>query len=119
MPKAQIQQRVNWGKDFKKLPALDLAKVQLDSYNWFLSEGIRQALEEINPITDFTGDAFKLEFSDHYFGPATHTPDECLRRGLTFEAPLRARATLTTIETGAKQTQEIFLGDVPMMTSRG
>ncbi len=119
MPKVNTQQRVNWGKDYKKLPKLDLAQVQIDSYNWFLTEGIRQAIEETNPITDFTAEAFKLEFSDHYFGPATHTPDECIRRGLTYEAPLRARATLTSLEGGSKQTQEIFLGDIPQMTSRG
>ena len=112
-------QRINWGNNDVKLPEINLSAFPIQSYDWFLTEGIRQALNEINPITDFTGQSFQLEFSDHYFGPSPLTPDECITKGLTYDAPLRARATLTNIQSGTKQTQEVFLGDIPMMTTRG
>ncbi len=118
MPKT-LAARQNWGKDNPLLPSYDLAQVQIDSYNEFLSAGVREALLELNPVTDFTGHAFKLEFIDHYFGTSTHTPDECVRRGLTYEAPLRVKVTLYNLESQTKSTQEVFLGDIPQMTTRG
>src|SRR3990172_6311863 len=97
--------RQNWGHANTLLPHYDLAQVQVDSYNEFLTSGVRDALLELNPVKDFTGNAFSLEFVDHHFGPATHSPDECVRRGLTFEAPLRVKATLLNLETKQKSTQ--------------
>jgi DNA-directed RNA polymerase subunit beta len=108
-----------WGKSNPNLPQIDLSKAQEESYNWFLKEGIQQALEEINPIEDFTGKAYQLEFVDHYVGAPTLSPDECIRKGITFEAPLRVKATLTDLQSDTRKTQEIFLGDIPVLTGRG
>src|SRR3989304_318462 len=103
--------RQYWGKQNLKLPEIDLSKAQIESYNWFLKDGIREALAEINPIEDFTGQAYQLEFVDHYVGKAHFSPDECVRKGITYEAPLRVKATLTNLAANTRKTQEIFLGD--------
>lgn len=117
--KNNIQTRQNWGRDDVNLPTLDLASIQQDSYQWFLDEGIRQALEEINPITDFTNQAYQIEISDHFFEKPALTPEECVAKGLTYDAPLRAKATLTDLQANTKNTQEVFLGDIPQITPRG
>jgi DNA-directed RNA polymerase subunit beta len=119
MGKKQPVSRQQWGRQSTNLPQVNLAQVQIDSYNKFLKDGIRESLEEINPIEDFTGQQFQLEFVDHYVGNPPFSPDECIRKGISFEAPLKVKATLTNLQSGSKKTQEVFLGDVPLMTARG
>ncbi len=111
--------RENWGKPHKNLPELDLTKIQVDSYQDFLKNGIRQSLQELNPIKDFTGKFFQLEFSDHHLGKPKLSPKEAMEKGVNFEAPLKVTAKLTNLQTKAVQDQEIFLGDIPLMTSVG
>lgn len=115
----QSRTRAYWGDTNPSLPKLDLSQIQVNSYNWFLNEGIRLALQDLGEITDFTGQAFKLEFGDHVFSAPTHTPEECLKKGLTYDAPLRVQTTLTNIETKTTKTQEVFLGDIPQITVYG
>lgn len=116
MPKSQ---RVYWGKDNIDLPELDLIAVQKDSYQWFLDEGIKQVFSEIGSIEDFTGKNWRLEFSDYSFLPSKLTPGEAKDKGLTYDMPLKVKATLTNKQTGESTTQEIFLGDIPKMTPTG
>ena len=111
--------RLFWGKEFSDLPKINLTSVQLDSYNWFLSEGIKHALEEISPISDFTGKNWELSLGLHSFGKPKRTPKEAIEKGLTFDIPLKAEANLLNKRTGKKSTQEVFLGDIPAMTDVG
>jgi DNA-directed RNA polymerase subunit beta len=111
--------RVNWGNDFSLLPELDLLKVQKESYQWFLEKGIKQVLEEISPIDDFTEKNWTLELKDYRIGKNANTPDIALSKGVTFDAPLYVNASLTNKKTNASYDQEVFLGDIPQMTDRG
>jgi DNA-directed RNA polymerase subunit beta len=110
--------RNNWGKEFSLLPKLDLLAIQKESYQWFLNEGIKQILEEISPIDDFTEKNWTLELKDYRIGKLTNTPEIALAKGVTFDAPLYVNATLTNKKTGATYDQEVFLGDIPQMTER-
>lgn len=111
--------RINWGKDFSLLPELDLLKVQKQSYQWFLEKGIKEVLDEISPIEDFTGKNWLLELKDYRLGKLSTTPEIALSKGITFDAPLYVFATLTNKKTNASYEQEVFLGDIPQMTNRG
>lgn len=111
--------RENWGKITPKLKELDLIKVQLDSYRQFLEEGIQESLSELNPIKDFTGKVFEFEFLSSRVGLPKISPKQAIEKGITFEAPLWATVKLTNVQSKATQQQEIFLGDIPMMTNTG
>lgn len=116
---SNIHHRQYWGTTAKNLPQLDLTLVQRESYDWFLKTGIKELLEEISPIDDFTGKNWSLEFGDYTFGKPLHSPDQALTKGLTFDMPLKVKATLTNKQTGKSVTQEVFLGDIPSMTENG
>lgn len=111
--------RVNWGRTDHNLPKLNLAQTQKKSYDYFLNKGIQQALSEVGTISDFTEEQYTLSFGNHYFGELEYTPEECLKKNLTYDAPLYVETTLTDLETSQTKTQEVFLGDIPQMTSRG
>ena len=97
----------------------NLIKVQLQSYDWFLKEGIKQVLDEASPIDDFTGKSWTLSFEEIIFGKPKYTPEKALEKGVTYDFPLKVKATLTSKKTGKSITQEVFLGDIPQMTVRG
>jgi len=111
--------RVFLGKNYSNLPPLDLTVVQRESWQWFLNEGIAQALAEISPIEDFTGKNWVLRFEEHSFGKPSRTPALARVKGLTHDAPLKVKTTLTNKQTGKEVKQEVFLGDVPQMTTEG
>ena len=111
--------REDWGNIASKLPESNLAQTQLDSYKQFLEDGIRESLLELNPIRDFTGKVFEFEFLSNRVGLPKFSPKQAIEKGVTFEAPLWATVKLTNLHTAATQQQEIFLGDIPMMTSIG
>ena len=111
--------RQNWGKTYKTLPKLDLLAVQKESYKWFQDTAIGEILREISPIDDFTEKNWSLALNDYRFGKSITTPQVALTKGVTFDAPLYVKATLTNKKTGKTQTQEVFLGDIPQMTDRG
>lgn len=114
--------RVNWGKERQVLPELDLLKLQKESYEQFLKTGLREALDEINSddgIKDFTGKNWRLEFGQYRFGEPDYTPTESKNKSATYDVPIYVEATLTNLKTGAAQTQEVFLADLPKMTSIG
>ena len=101
------------------LPMPDLVRVQLDSFSWFVREGLGELLGEINPVSDFTGRIMDLRFGAHSFGAPRYSEVECRERDLTYAAPLRVRAELLIKETGEIKEQDIFLGDFPLMTPHG
>lgn len=111
--------RQYWGKENLPLPEMDLIAVQVDSYNDFLKTRIRDAFEEINPIEDFTGKNWELTFGAYAFDEPKHSPAVAKRKGLSYEMALRVETTLKNKATGEVTTQEVFMGDIPKMTTRG
>ncbi len=96
-----------------------LIRMQLDSYNWFQTEGLRELLDEISPISDFTGTRMELRFGDYSFGESKYSELECRERDMTYSAPLRVNVQLIVRETGEVKEQELFMGDFPLMTQNG
>lgn len=114
-----IIHRQVWSTEYAHLPPLDLTLVQRESYQWFLEHGIRELLDEVCPIPDFTGKNWELTFGDYFFGKPRLTPAHAQEKGLTFDMSLRVVARLTNKQTGHQVTQEVFLGDIPAMTENG
>jgi len=114
--------RENWGKDHEILPQLDLIKLQIDSYEWFLKEGIAESLVEVNGdkgIEDFTGKNWVLSFANHRLGKSKYDLAQAKHKSVSYDMPLYAEATLKNKKSGEEQVQEVFLGDVPRMTPVG
>ncbi len=103
--------------DAMELPFL--ASIQRDSYEWFLTEGIGELFKEINPITDFIGRDLELTLLDHYLDEPKFDEVTSKQKNVTYEAPLRVRAVLKNLRTNEEKEQEIYLGDLPVMTGRG
>jgi DNA-directed RNA polymerase subunit beta len=96
-----------------------LIAMQLNSYKWFLTEGIKELLQEISPITDFSGKKMSLSILGHTFDPPKYTPEVCRRRNLSYEAVMKGYVQLVNKETGEIKEQDVFLGNIPLMTGRG
>jgi DNA-directed RNA polymerase subunit beta len=103
-------------KDFS-LP--NLIEIQLNSYKWFIEEGIRELLDEISPIEDFSGKKLELKFLDHEMGEIKYDAETAKEKNITYEAPLKVHVQLINKETGEIKEQDIFLGSIPLMTNRG
>ena len=118
----QKAQRQNWGQKHQILPILDLIKLQSESYQDFLDNGIGEALKEVNGskgIEDFTGKNWSLTFGQYRFGEAKYTPAQAKNKNVSYDMPLYVEATLLNKRTGEERTQEVFLGDIPKMTATG
>ena len=103
--------------DFIEMP--NLIKVQKDSYEWFLKEGLGEVLEDISPIEDYSGNLV-LEFFDYYMEDKTkYTIEEAKERDATYSSRLHVKVRLINRETGEIKEQEIYLGDFPLMTDSG
>ncbi|HVZ12606.1 MAG TPA: DNA-directed RNA polymerase subunit beta [Patescibacteria group bacterium] len=111
--------RQYWGKIEKALPELDLLSIQKESYKWFIEEGIKEVIDEISPIEDFTGKNWELALGDYKLGDPKITEEIALNKGLTYFTPLTVEATLVNKKTGKSTKQNVFLGEVPKMTDRG
>lgn len=96
-----------------------LIEMQIESYRWFLTEGLKELLEEITPITDFSGKKMELRILGHTFDPAKYDPETCKRRNLTYEAAMKGHVQLINKETGEIKEQDVFLGSIPLMTDSG
>ncbi len=110
-------------KQYSRIPrVLDiphLIQTQLQSFERFKGEGLKEVFKEVSPIEDFTGSKFELHFDEHFFKEPKHTPDECKQKEITYSASLWVKARLITKETGEITEQEIFMGDIPIMTDNG
>lgn len=114
--------RQNWGSVTNVLPEVDLIQVQTESYQNFIENGIQEAFAEINEnggILDFTGKNWKLEFGNHFLSDPKITPEDARRKGLTYDAALRAEVKLTNLRTEETNIQEVFMADMPLMTETG
>jgi DNA-directed RNA polymerase subunit beta len=110
-------------KSYSRIPEVievpNLIRVQLDSYEWFQQQGLRELFDELSPIQDFTGSRLEMRFGEHEFGEPKYCEAECRERDMTYAAPLRVNAQLVVKETGEVKEQEIFMGDFPLMTDKG
>jgi DNA-directed RNA polymerase subunit beta len=110
-------------KSYARIPKVlepsSLIQIQTNSFDWLKVEGIREVLDEINPIQDVTGSRYELHFKHHEFKPPKHNEEECRDREITYEAPLYVTVELHVKETGEIKEQTLFFGDVPMMTPTG
>ncbi|QQR78422.1 MAG: DNA-directed RNA polymerase subunit beta [Candidatus Moraniibacteriota bacterium] len=97
----------------------DLIEVQTASYDWFWKKGLQELLDEINPVTDFTGKDLELSLNGYYLDEPKYIASVAKDKNISYEAPLRAKATLLMKKTGEVKEQEIYLGEVPLMTERG
>src|ERR1700730_502677 len=111
--------RLSYGRIPNLVELKDLIAIQLDSFKWFKSEGLRELFDEINPITDYTGKNFELKFLDYEFGQPKFSVEECRNRDMTYAAPLRIKTRLTIKETGEIKESEVYMGDFAMMTGEG
>jgi len=111
--------RQYWGKIEKALPKLELLSIQKNSYDWFIREGIREVIDEISPIEDFTGKNWELSLGDYKLSEPKITEAQAISKGLTYFSPLTVEATLINKKTGKKVSQNVFLGEIPKMTDRG
>ena len=102
---------------FENLP--NLIEVQTKSYNWFFKEGLRELLNEISPIEDFTGENYSLTFGEYYLDKPKIDEKTAREKNLTYKAPLRVKATLLNKKTEEIKEGEVFLGDFLLMTKRG
>ena len=103
--------------DFIEIP--NLIKVQKDSYDWFIKEGLGEVLKDISPIEDYSGNLV-LEFFDYYMEDKTkYSIEEAKERDATYSTRLHVKVRLINRETGEIKEQEIYLGDFPLMTDSG
>ena len=111
--------RMSFGKINEVLPMPNLIEVQKNSYQWFLSEGLREVFRDVSTISDFNGN-LQLSFIDfHIDETPKYTIAECKERDATYAAPLRVKARLWNRETDEVTTSEIYMGDMPLMTESG
>src|SRR6266849_6151395 len=133
--------RVSFAKIPEILDVPDLIEVQRRSFEWFLREGIREVFDEVSPIQDFTGnlelhfavdpsrkrveppglfdDTPVLDFGGYRLERLKYTEDECRDRDYNYSAALKVKVRLVIKETGEIKEQEVFMGDLPLMTRRG
>ena len=110
--------RLSFAKIPKVLDIPDLLIIQKDSFKWFIEEGLKEILDEISPIEDFSG-RFSLEFLNHYFDEPLKTLEDCKITDSTYSQPLYVTAQFLDRETGQIKQQTVFLGDFPIMSDTG
>ena len=112
------RKRRNFSMIKNSLAISDLLEVQTASYRWFATEGVKEVFETFSPIESFSG-SLSLEFGEYEFGTPRYSIKECKDRQITYAAPLKVQTRLFNNETGEVKEQEIFLGDMPLMTDAG
>ena len=110
--------RRNYSMIKNSLELDDLLQIQKESYQWFVTEGVKEVLEDFSPVESFSG-SLSLEFGDYVFDTPRYSIKECKDRQTTYAAPLKVQTRLFNNETGEVKEQEIFLGDMPLMTDSG
>ena len=126
LPAVRNAVRSHERRSYAKIPEImdvpNLIQFQLDSYKWLKNEGIRDLLNEISPITDFTGGRYELRFGEFEFGEPKFSEDECRERDKTYSIPLYVWVELERKSgegLGEIPRQRIFMGDLPDMTDKG
>ncbi len=112
------RERRNYAKTKNAIELSNLLEIQKDSYQWFMTEGIKEVFDDIFPVESFTGN-LSLEFGEYSFDEPRYSIKQCKERYTTYAAPLKVEARLFNVETGEVKEQEIYLGDMPIMTDSG
>ena len=112
------RKRRNFSKIRNTYELKDLLEIQKKSYNWFIETGIKEVFEDLFPVENFSG-TLSLEFGDYHFDEPRYSIKESKDRESTFSAPLKVEVRLFNRETGEVKEQEIFMGDMPIMTESG
>ncbi len=111
--------RMSFGKIEEVLKMPNLIEVQKNSYNWFLTEGLKEVFKDVSGITDFNNNLV-LDFVDYKLDDKpNYSVSECKERDATYAAALRVTARLLNKETGEIKESEVFMGDFPLMTASG
>ncbi|MBE7051271.1 MAG: DNA-directed RNA polymerase subunit beta [Ruminococcaceae bacterium] len=112
-------ERMSYSKIDEVLEMPNLIEVQKNSYQWFIDKGLKEVLEDVSPICDFSGNLI-LEFDDYYLDEnPKYSIEECKARDATYSKPLKIKVRLINKETGEVKEQEIFMGEFPLMTDQG
>ncbi|MBR3897967.1 MAG: DNA-directed RNA polymerase subunit beta [Bacilli bacterium] len=112
------RERRSYAKTENAIELSNLLDIQKTSYQWFLTEGIKEVFDDIFPVESFTGN-LSLEFGEYSFDEPRWNIKQCKERYSTYSAPLKVEARLFNVETGEVKEQEIYLGDMPIMTDSG
>ena len=96
----------------------NLIDIQKASFDWFMAEGLRETIDDISPIEDYTG-SLAVEFGAYKFGESAASIRECREKDLTYQAPLSMTVRFVNKDTGEIREQTVFMGDFPMMTEWG
>ena len=112
------RERRNFSRIRNTYELKDLLEIQKKSYERFINIGIKEVFEDLFPVENFSG-TLSLEFGDYHFDEPRYSIKESKDRETTYSAPLRVEVRLLNRETGEVKEQEIFMGDMPMMTESG
>ncbi len=112
------RERRNFSRIRNSYELKDLLEIQKKSYNWFITDGIKEVFEDLFPVENFSG-TLSLEFGDYHFDKPKYSIKESKDRESTYSAPLRVEVRLFNRESGEVKEQEIFMGDMPLMTDSG
>ena len=115
---SDYRERRNFSMIKNSLELSNLLEIQKDSYQLFITEGIKEVFEDLFPVESFSG-SLSLEFGDYELDTPRYSIKECKDRQITYAAPLKVQARLFNNETGEVKEQEIFLGEMPLMTDSG
>ena len=112
--------RMSYSRRNEVLEMPNLIEVQKDSYDWFLTDGLKEAFDDISPIEDVSG-RYCMEFIGYQLcrEDKKYTIEECKERDATYAAPLKVTVRLRKKETDEMSTHDIFIGDLPLMTETG
>ncbi|ABI69632.1 DNA-directed RNA polymerase subunit beta [Syntrophomonas wolfei] len=110
--------RLSYSRIKEPVELPNLIQIQKNSYDWFLEHGLREALQEVFPISDFTGN-LELGFLDYSMGEPKYSINECKERDVSYQAPLKLKVRLTDKENGEIKESEVYMGDLPLMTEKG
>lgn len=97
----------------------NLTEIQTKSYNWFIRDGIAEIFDEVNPIVDFSGKLLSVSFGDYFLDEPKYSEKVAKEKKLNYESPLKVEVIIENLETKKIKKQEIFMGDIPVMTPRG
>jgi len=112
----RVKGRARKQRQAEQIP--NLIEIQLNSYHWFLREGLRELFDNFSPIEDFTGN-LRLNFGEYTLGAPKYSIEECRDRDATYEVPLKVQVQLLNTTTGELKESEVYLGDLPIMTDTG
>jgi DNA-directed RNA polymerase subunit beta len=123
LPQTEVRMPLVPRKSYAKLPQIldvpNLIEVQLESFRRFQEKGLKQLLEGVSPIKDFTENRLELSFVNYEFRAPRHSEQECRHRDLTYSAPIYVKAKLLVKTTGEIKEQDLFFGNIPLMTAKG